>query len=220
MSAHKGDDELLVSPSCCLFGKLKSVDDGIDERLQAEEGAPRNMSVLKGERAQLAKNGLGNQGEVAATPIVKTGKEALTINNIGIQPGGREEDENGIAICTSTSYFKTPTTPANEELVVVGVLPETSEPESAPPPVLPCYSVGKGISLPFSQVLPQCSECNSSALIVRSSRSDAKENGVVCLDHGLTRHTDVRRLAMIWSIERRYRFISPDHEAAIRAFLT
>jgi hypothetical protein len=62
----------------------KSVDNGINEHLQAEEGAPGNKSALKGEPAQFTKNGLGNQGEVAAMSIMKTGKEALMVNNIGI----------------------------------------------------------------------------------------------------------------------------------------
>jgi hypothetical protein len=195
----------------------KSVDDGIDERLQAEEGVPGNMSVLKGEPTQLTKNGLGSQGEIAATPIVKTGKEASMTNNMGIQRGDHEEDEIGISICTSTSNSKPPAAPANEELV--GVPPETSGPESAAPPVLPCYSVGKGVSLPFGQLLPQCPNCSCSAVIAWSNRSNPRETGVLCLDHGLKCGSDIRDLVLAWNLDFRYRFISPEHEAALRAFL-
>jgi len=55
-----------------------------DGRLQAEEGAPGNMGVLKGEPARLVKN---SRGEVTETRIVKTGKGALMFNNIGKQRG-------------------------------------------------------------------------------------------------------------------------------------
>jgi hypothetical protein len=195
-----------------------SVDDVIDERLQAVEGAPGNVVVLKGEPAQLTKNGWDSRGEIAATGIVETGKEALMINNIGVQKGGREEDDNGVAICTSTPNSKPPVTPANEELA--GVPPGTSEPESAASPaVLPSYSVGKGVFLPFGQLLPQCSHCSCNALIAWSKRSNPKKNGVMCLDHGLASGRNIRDLVLKWTVEYRYRFISPEHEAALRAFL-
>ena len=72
------------------------------------------MSVLKGEPTQLTKNGLGSQGEVAATPIVKTDKEALMANNIGIQRDDPEEVHNGVGICTSIPYSKPPAAPTND----------------------------------------------------------------------------------------------------------
>jgi hypothetical protein len=177
------------------------------------------MSMLKGEPAQPTKKRRGNRGAVAATRMVKKGKGALMINNIGIQRDDPEEDDNGVAICTSTPNSKSPTAPANEELA--GVPPVTSEPESAASTALPCYSVGREISLPFDQVLPQCHHCTCSALIAWSGRSDPKAAGVVCLDHGLQvrKGSDIRDLVLRWDIKWRYRFISPEHEAALRAFL-
>ena len=176
------------------------------------------MRVLKGEPARLTKNGPGSQREVAARGIVETGKEVLMINNKGIQRSDPKEDDNSVAICTSTPSPQPPAAPANE---LAGVPPETSGPGSAASPVLPSYSVGKGVSLPFGQLLPQCSECSCNALIFWSDRSDPKENGFVCLSHGLDTSgwSDVRHLGLEWNVKRRYRFISPEHEAAIRAFL-
>ena len=84
--AHEGDGSLSVSPS---FGE--SVSDKIDECLQAEERSPGNMSVLKAEPAQIMRN---SQGEVAATRMADTCKE-------GIQKGAPEEDNDGVATCTS-----------------------------------------------------------------------------------------------------------------------
>jgi hypothetical protein len=174
--------------------------------------------MLKGEPAQLTKNGRGSRGEVAATGIVETGKETLATNKTGIQRGDPEEDDNG-AICTSTPNSKPPAAPADEELA--GVPPVTGGPGSAASTALPCYSVGREISLPFDQVLPQCHHCTCSALIAWSGRSDPKAAGVVCLDHGLQvrKGSDIRDLVLRWDIKWRYRFISPEHEAALRAFL-
>jgi hypothetical protein len=180
------------------------------------------MNMLKGEPAQRTKKRRGNRGAVAATRMVKKGKEALMINNIGIQRDDPEEDDNGVAIGTSTPNSKSPTAPANEELAGVPPVASDSEPESAASPVLPCYSVGWGVSLPFGQLLPQCSECNCNfnALIAWSGRSDPKESGLACLPHGLNYyHSDLRDLVLHWTAARRYRFISPEHEAALRAFL-
>ena len=174
------------------------------------------MSMLKGEPTQSTKKRRGHRGKVAATGI-NTGKEASIIDNIGIQKGDREEDDNGVANCTSTLSSQFPAAPINEELV--GVPPVTSGLGSAESPVLPSYPVGKGISLPFGQVLPQCSNCSCNALISWSNRSNPKENGALCLDHGLLQYSDVRDLKLAWYIEHRYRFISPEHEAAIREFL-
>jgi len=67
--------------------------------LQAEEDSPGNMSVLKGEAARLMKN---SRGAVASTRTVKRGRKVLTTDKIGIQRGGLEEDDNGVAIGTST----------------------------------------------------------------------------------------------------------------------
>ena len=175
------------------------------------------MSILKGGPTQPTKKCRGHQGKVAATGIVNTGKEASIINNIGIQRGDREEGDNGVANCTDTLSSQPPAAPINEELA--DVPPVTSGLRSAAPPVLARYSVGRGISLPFGQLLPQCSLCSYSALIVRSNRSDATESCVLCLDHGLQMLSDIQDLELPWTIENRYRFISPEHEAALRAFL-
>jgi hypothetical protein len=172
--------------------------------------------------AHLTKNGRRKRRRgVAATHIVGTGEDAPMINNMGVQRDDTEEDDNGVAICTPTPNSKRLAAPANEELT--GLSPVTSGPTpgSAEPPVLPCYSVGWGVSLPFGQSLPQCREydysnCSNKALIAWSSRSDPKETGVVCLGHGLS---NIQDLVLKWDVCRRYRFISPEHEAALRAFL-
>ena len=190
---------------------------GLTECVQASGEVPGNMSMLKGEPGQRTKKRWGNRGAVAATRMAKKGKEALMINNIGIQRDDPEEDDNGVAICRFTPNSKSPTSPANEE--PAGVPPVTREPESAASPVLPCYSVGRGVSLPFGQLLPQCSDCSNNALIAWSGRSDPKETGFVCLAHGLEYGSDVRNMALNWTPNRRYRFISPEHEAALRAFV-
>ena len=173
--------------------------------------------MLKGEPAKLTKNGRGSREEVAATDIVETGKETLTTNNAGIQRDDPEEVDNGVAISTSTHNPKPLAAPANEELA--GVPPVTDEPGSAASTTLPCYSVGREISLPFGQVLPQCHHCTCSALITWSKRSDPKKAGVACLDHGLQQGSDIRNLVLRWENKWRYRFISIEHEVALRAFL-
>jgi len=176
--------------------------------------------VSKGKPARLMKN--SRWGAVAATRVVKTGKEALRINNIGIQRRDPEEDDNSVSIGTSTINSKPPATAANEKLA--GVPPVTSRPGSPASPVLRSYPVGRGISLPFGRLLPKCDWCNCScnALIVWRSHIDIKQSGVVCLDHGLQkesdRYTTTQRLALGYT-SFRYEFISPEHEAAIRAFL-
>jgi hypothetical protein len=135
------------------------------------------------------KDGSMSQGEVAAMGIIETGKEALMINNSEMQRGDPEEDDNGVAICTSTLNFKSLATLANEELT--GVASEMGGPEFTAPPLLPCYPVGRRISLLFSQVLPQCCYCSCNALITLGNRSNLKENSVVCLDHGLEECYDI-----------------------------
>ena len=177
--------------------------------------------MLKGKPAQLTKNGSGSRGEVAATRMVETGKEALMINNAEIHSDKREEDDNGVGICTSTPYSKSPASSANEE--PTGMPPVTDGSGSAASPMLPCYSVGWDVSLPFRRLLPRCChrKCSYNALIAWSSRSDPEETGVVCLEHGITtrnRSPSIRDLELLWTTTRRYRFISREHEAAIRAF--
>jgi len=179
------------------------------------------MSVLKGKPARLMKN---SRGAVAATRIVKTGKEGLRIKNIGIQRGDPKEDDDGVAIGTSTTNSKHPATAANEKLA--GVPPVTSMPPgSATPPVLPSFPVGRGVSLPgpFGELLPKCSwsGCSCNALIIWRSLMDTKQNGFVCLDHGLREGWVTRDLCLKDNISGfRYYFISPEHDAAIRAVLT
>jgi len=135
------------------------------------------------------------------------------INNKGVQRGDPEEDDNG----TSTPNSEPPATPANERLA--GAPPVTSGPGSAVSPVLPSYPVGRGISLPFGQLLPKCDTCSCNALITWRRDGNPKKHGVVCLDHGLEAYLPARDLALrSWKNE--YIFISPEHEAAIRAFLT
>ena len=110
-----------------------------------------------------------------------------------------------------------PATPANEKLAGTPLV--TSGPGSAASPVIPSYPVGRGISLPFGQLLPKCDACSCNALITWYRPCNPKKNGVVCLDHGLTEGTATRDLVLLkW--KNRFRFISPEHEAAIRAFLT
>jgi len=177
------------------------------------------MSALKGEPARLTKN---SRGAVAATRVVKTGKKALRINKIGTQRGDPEEDNNGVSIGTSTINSKPPATASNEKLA--GVPPGTSRPGSPASP--PSYPVGRGISLPgpFGGLLPKCSwsSCSCNALVVWRSALDTKQTGVVCLDHGLRDESEgwaTRDLVLKSHSSFRYEFVSPEHEAAIRAFL-
>jgi len=170
--------------------------------------------VLKGEPARLMKN---SRGAVAATRIVKKGKEALGIKNIGTQHEPKEDD-NDVAIGMSTPNSRPPATTANEKLAGVPLV--TSKPGSSASLVLPSYPVGRGISLPFGRSLPECDwlGCSCNALIVWRSRSDTKQNGVVCLDHGLQEGSATRNLELNHSYFQ-YEYISPEHQAAIRAFL-
>jgi len=159
-----------------------------------------------------------SRGEVAETRIGKTGKEASMINNIGIQRGDPEEDNNGVLIGMSMPNSEPPATPANGKLA--GVPPVTSGPESAGSPVLPSYPVGRGVSLPFGQLLPKCYWCTCNGLITWTHLLNPKQNGVFCLDHGLQQYSATRDLVILDDSSRfRYGFISPEHEAAIRAFL-
>jgi len=170
---------------------------------------------LKGEPARLMKN---SRGEVAEALIVETSKEALMIDNTGIQQGDPEEDNIGVVIGTSTTNSQSPAPAANEKLA--GVPPVASGPGSAALPVLPSYPVGRGISLPFGQLLPKCYGCSCNALIAWSHPSDPGANGVLCLDHGLQASSATRDLVILSDSWYRYGFISPEHEAAIRALLS
>lgn len=166
--------------------------------------------------ARLMKN---SRGKVAATRIVETSTEALILNNIGIQQGP-EEDNNSVSTCTTTPNSKPPAIPANEKLA--GEPPVTSRLGSVASPVLPSYPVGRGISLPFGQLLPKCNrnDCNCNALIAWSHHSDTTNNGFLCLDHGLQDAPVTRYLLLRWNLYGyQYSFISPEHEASIRAFL-
>jgi hypothetical protein len=139
-------------------------------------------------------------------------------NNNGIQQGDSEkEDDDGVATMTSTSTLNAerPVTPASEKLEVV---PPAVGSGLAAFPALPCYPVGRGISLPFGQSLPRCAFCNCNALIAMRHRSEAER--VWCLEHGLLGKSDTRDLILLppWC-DWRFSFISPEHEAAIRAFV-
>ena len=169
--------------------------------------------MLKGEPTRLMKN---SSREVATTHIVETGAESLMINNIGIQRG-HPEDVNSVGICTSTSNSKPPATPTNEKLT--DAPPVTSKLGSAASPILPSYPVGRGISLSFGQLLPKCYRCSCNALIAWSDSSNADHNGFMCLDHGLQANSATRDLVMKQNPPYQYGFISPEHEAAMRAFL-
>jgi len=161
-----------------------------------------------------------SQREVAGTSTVETGSKTWQMaNNIGIQLGDPEKtDDGGVAITTSTPILnaKHPVTPANEKLEVVP--PEIVGSGPAASPALPSYPVGRGISLPFGQLLPRCAKCKCNALIAMTHRSNPERNCVLCLDHGLLGNSVTRDLILLraWN---RYSFISPEHEAAIRAFL-
>ena len=145
---------------------------------------------------------------------------ALRVSNRGVPWGDPEEDDNSVAIGMSTPNSKLPVTPANEKLAGVPLV--TSRPESPASLMLPSYPMGRGISLPFGQLLPKCNWCSCSCntLIAWSSHSYPKKSGVLCLDHGLQESSATRDLVLKWDFfNNRYAFISPEHEAAIRAFL-
>ena len=183
---------------------------------------PGNINVRKGEPAQKWKN---NQRKVAGTRTVGTGAKTWGMgNNIGMQQGDLvKEDDDGGEITTSTSTLnaKHPVAHANEKLEVVP--PVTVESGSAASPALPSHPVGRGISLPFGQSLPRCAKCSCSALINKVDSFHPESNYVLCLDHGLLINSVTRDLVFprtnSWPCLWSYRFISPEHEAAIRAFL-
>ena len=181
--------------------------------MQAEE-VPRITCTPKGELAQLIANSLR---EVAATLTVETGATTWPMaDDTGMQQGDLEEDDNGVAITTPAPKPKPPVAPVNEK--IEGAAPVTVESRPAAPLVLPSYPVGRGVSLPFGQSLPRCARCNCSALIAMTHRYDPGKNRVLCLDHGLLWTSDTKDLVLLkaWN---RYSFISPEHGAAIRAFV-
>ena len=150
------------------------------------------------------------QRGVAGTSTVGAGAKTWQMaNNTGIQQGHGDPEK----ALTCTLNAKHPVAPANEKVEVVP--PETVGPEPAASPALPSYPVGRGISLQFGQLLPQCANCNCNALIAMTHFS-SPEISVLCLDHGLIPNSVTRDLNF-WP---RSRFISPEHEAAIRAVLT
>jgi len=181
------------------------------------EEAQGNIGVRNGEPAQRMKN---SQQEVAGTRTVETGSKTWQMaNDTGIQQGDPEKaDDDGVAITmpTSTPNAKHPVAPTDEKVEVFP--PETVRPGPTVSPALPSYPVGRGISLPFGQVLPQCARCKCNALIAMTHRSDPKRNCVLCLDHGLFGPV-TRDLALFSGWCEYFSFISPEHEAAIRAFL-
>ena len=91
--------------------------------------------------------------------------------------------------------------------------------------------MGRGIFLPSDQLpsgkfLSRCEKCDCRALIARTvaGHYDFYKNGVLCLDHGLdvnsvTRDLVIRKQAKPGNMRYRYKFISSEHEAAIRAVL-
>ena len=151
-----------------------------------------------------------------ATHTVETGPETLMANNIGIQQGGPEKNEDdGISIGTFTPS-QISGCPANEKLAgLAGVTSETTA-----SPMLPSYPVGWGISLPFGQLLPKCELCGCRALIARTHNSGSSEkSGVRCLTHGLTETSVAPCLVLKEKTKKaRFTFISQAHEDAIRAF--
>lgn len=152
----------------------------------------------------------------AAARTVETHKGSLVINNIGIQRGDLEEDDNGVR---SPSNSKPGLTATDEE--PAGVPPVTNMPGCAVPLVLPSYPMGRGIFLPFGCLLPKCHgyECDRNALIAYHNYSDTSRNDVLCLDHGLEANSDTRYLVLKPLPDYQYGFISLEHEDAIRAFL-
>ena len=166
--------------------------------------------MRKGEPAQQMKN---NQREVAGTRTVETGANTWRMaNNIGIQQGDPEnKDGDGEAITTFTfTSTQHPVAPADEDLEVVPPVTVVSGPAASP--ALPSYPVGRGISLPFGQLLPRCAtrKCDCNALIAMTNTSNPERNCVLCLDHGLVDRLKTRKQCS---------FISPEHKAAIQAFL-
>ena len=150
-----------------------------------------------------------SQAEVSVTRITGTGEDALMVNNVEIQQGYPKEDDICVANCMSTPNSKSPANPPMRNLQVsTPDHPATSGPGSA---VLPSYPVGRGISLPFSQLLPKsdagtCTSCN--ALIAWRRPDNPKKSGVICLDHGLKEGSTTQALNLL-TYKNRYSFISP-----------
>jgi len=187
---------------------------GVDEGLQVEEEVSGNVDALKEEPAQFMEN---SQGEVAATNRIET-REAtwLMSDHMGSQQGDVEKDDNGVEITASAPKPNPPVSLVNEK--IEGAPSATVGSRPAESLVVPSYPVGRGVSLPFAQLLPRCARCNYHALIAMAHHSDPGKDRVLCLDHGLLWTSDTEDLVLLkaWN---RYSFISPGHETAIRAFL-
>jgi len=139
----------------------------------------------------------------------------LMTGNIGVQQGDPEKGDTSVATGTSTPNRIPPAAHADDELA--GVHPVSSVSGSTASPVRLSYPVGRKITLPFGQLLPLCevSQCNCRALIVKTRGSNFEYQRVVCLDHGLNEALNTRDLVLR---SDRFAFISPEHEASIRAF--
>jgi len=178
---------------------------GVDEGLQVEDEVSGNVDALKGEPAQFMEN---SQGEVAATNGMA--------DHMGSQQGDVEKDDNGVEITASAPKPNPPVSLVNEKIEGAPSASVGSRPAASL--VVPSYPVGRGVSLPFAQLLPRCARCNCHALIAMTHHSDPGKDRVLCLDHGLLWTSDTEDLVLLkaWN---RYSFISPGHETAIRAFL-
>jgi len=158
--------------------------------------------VLKGKTAFME-----NKQGIVATRTVGKEAEAWMADSM---------DGNDIAVTGSTPNPKPPAASTNEKLTGIRVVNRSSSNASSK---LPSHPVGRGVLLPFNQTLPRCRSCQSSALITRTRRSDPTNTGFVCLDHGLKGTSVTRDLVLLQAKRSLFTFISPQHEAAIRAFL-
>ena len=138
-------------------------------------------------------------------------------DSIGIKPDDPKEDDNDIAVTESTPNPETPSACASEK--PASVTPVTRMSGSDASSMLPSYPVGRGIIFPFSQELPKCGMCRCSALITKTRRPDPSKTVFLCLGHGLDVTLAARDLVLLQAKKSLYTFISPQHEAAIRAFL-
>ena len=141
-------------------------------------------------------------------------------DSIGIKPGDPKEDDNDIAVTGSTPNPEPPAACASEKPASITQVTHMSGSDASS--MLPSYPVGRGIIFPFNQTLPKCGMCRCSALITKTRRSDPSKIGFLCLGHGLDVTSAARDLVFSQAHAKKHicTFISPQHEAAIRAFLT
>jgi len=152
---------------------------------------------------------MGNRQGVVATRTVGKEAEAWMADSV---------EGNDITVTESTPNPKPPAASTNEKLTLADIrVVNRSSPNASSK--RPSHPVGRGILLPFNQTLPRCRSCQSSALIIRTRRSDPTNTGFVCLDHGLKGTSATRDLVLLQAKRSVFTFISPQHEAAIRAFL-